>query len=59
MADLWLQCPSPGVASSPVSTGEKNSAQRVDSITFTLEWEKGCANRPALLKEAANTEKSI
>ena len=32
-------------------------ARRVDSIAFTLEWEKGCANPPALLKEAAKPEK--
>jgi hypothetical protein len=34
-----------------------DSARRVDSIAFTLEWEKGCANPPALLKEAAKPEK--
>jgi hypothetical protein len=57
MADLWLQHIAPDVAPSAVLAHEGNSARRVDSIAFTLEWEKGCANPPALLKEAAKPEK--
>ena len=59
MAGLWLQCPTAGLASSPLAADEKDGGRRIDSIAFTLEWEKGCANPPALLKEAANAEKSI
>jgi hypothetical protein len=59
MAGLWLQCPAAGLVASSFAASEKDGARRVDSIAFTLEWEKGCASPPALLKEAANTEKSI
>jgi hypothetical protein len=40
-----------------IAAGGPPARGRNDSIAFTLEWEKGCADPPALLKEAAKPEK--